>query len=136
MELALAIGRHLIALSLSVASGAKYTCKGMRRRVQDTADMRLFLSQFLRGATGLGLPRHGVQLLLYIAGQSGGTISYAKAAKECGLNEGQMERSVAALVERRLIVSSVDPEGNGRQARLSITKTGERLIGHLLDPPE
>lgn len=108
----------------------------MRRRFQDDADARLLLSRFLRAVDEVDLPHHSITLLFYISAQPDGTCWYAEAALGCNLNIGQMDRAVSALREKRLIVSSASSEerkGPGRRPkRLTVTRDGTRVIGHLI----
>jgi len=103
----------------------------MRGRVPDNADTRLFLSKFLRAVDEANLPGHGATLLLHISAQPGGRTGYADAARACDLNEGQMERAVAALRAKHLIVVVKDDDDT-RRKRLAITRDGERVVGQLI----
>lgn len=107
----------------------------MRRRVTDDADMRLYLSRFLQAVDETGWPRHSGKLLFHIAGQPDGRIPYSKALLDLSLNEGQLERAVAALTAAKLIARA-DNHENARAVDLQITPTGEDAIGKLNDLAE
>lgn len=107
----------------------------MRRRVTDDADTRLYLSRFLRAAAQLDLAGHSVPLLLYISAHPGGRAPYSEALVELGLNRGQLERAIAALIDAKLIVRA-DSHDDARKVDLQITRTGEAVIDNLNDRAE
>ncbi len=104
----------------------------MRRRATDDADMRLYLSRFLQAVDETGWPRHSAKLLFHIAGQPDGRIPYSKALLDLSLNEGQLERAIAALTAEKLIVRA-DNHENPRAVDLQVTPIGEEVIGKLND---
>jgi len=107
----------------------------MRRRVTDDADTRLYLSRFLRAAAQSDLTAHSVPLLLYISAHPDGRVPYSEALVELGLNRGQLERAIAALIDAKLIVRAGSHD-DARRVDLQITRTGEDVIGKLNDRAE
>ncbi|MBM0105878.1 MarR family transcriptional regulator [Steroidobacter sp. S1-65] len=107
----------------------------MRRRLTDDADTRLYLSRFLQAAAQSDLTVYGVPLLLYISAHPGGRVPYSEALAELGLNRGQMERAIAALIDAKLIVRA-DSHDDARRVDLQITRTGEGVIDNLNDRAE
>ncbi|WP_129778604.1 hypothetical protein [Peristeroidobacter soli] len=97
--------------------------------------MRLYLSRFLQAVDETGWPRHSAKLLFRIAGQPDGRIPYSKALLDLRLNEGQLERAIAALIAAKLIVRT-DNHENARAVDLQLTQTGEDVIGKLNDLAE
>jgi len=80
------------------------------------------------------MPGYSAALLLHISGEPEGRASYAEAMKECGLNEGQMERAVRALLDERLIVRSDDDE-DARVKWLTVTTDGQHVVDDLIKQP-
>jgi DNA-binding MarR family transcriptional regulator len=106
----------------------------MRRRVPDNADTRLFLSKVLRAVDRGDLPVHAMTLLLYISAQADARAGYSDTARECDLNDGQMERAVKALLDNGLI-ARIDALEDRRRKQLQTTRTGESVVGHLIAHP-
>jgi DNA-binding MarR family transcriptional regulator len=85
---------------------------------------------FLQAIEESGLSLTQVKALLAVDDEQGGPRPIRELAEELGITAPAATRAVDALVERRLVSRSEDPEDR-RVRRIAITDAGRRLVGEL-----
>lgn len=85
---------------------------------------------FLQAIEESGLSLTQVKALLALDDEHGDPRPIRELAEELGITAPAATRAVDALVERRLVSRSEDPEDR-RVRRIAITDAGQRLVGEL-----
>ena len=85
---------------------------------------------FLQAIEESGLSLTQVKALLALDDELGGPRSIRELAEQLGITAPAATRAIDALVERRLVSRSEDPEDR-RVRRIAITEAGQGLVGEL-----